>query len=100
MYSLVYAAQADKDLQAIYDFIAEDNPDRAGGFLREMEQQILRLREFPYIGVESRHEELKALGIRVLPYSGYLIFYIAKDKDKTVNIVRVLNGSINYSRLF
>ncbi len=100
MYELQYAEQADKDLQAIFEYIAQDNKERASLYLGEIEKQILYLREFPKIGRESSYAELRAHGIRILPYDDYLVFYTVNEKTRTVNIVRVLRGSVDYKRLF
>ena len=100
MYKLIYANEADSDLQAIYDYIAQDNPERASSYLGEIEQQILHLQEFPNIGSESKYPELKVQGIRILPFEDYLAFYTIDEKAKSVNIIRVLHGSVNYKRLF
>lgn len=100
MYKLIYANEADNDLQAIYDYIAKDNPERASTFLGEIEKQLLHLRDFPNIGHESKYTELRALGIRILPYEDYLIFHTVDETRETVNIVRVLRGSVNYKSLF
>lgn len=100
MFKLIYAVEADNDLQAIYDYIAKDNPDRAVSYLGEIEKQILRLKEFPNIGHESKYSELKALGVRILPFDDYLIFHTVNERNNIINIVRVLHGSTDYKRLF
>ncbi len=100
MFRLIYANEADKDLQSIFDYIAQDNPERASSYLGEIEEQLLHLRDFPNIGNESKYAELRALGIRILPFDDYLIFHTVNEKDKAVNIVRVLHGSVNYKQLF
>ena len=72
MYQLIYADEADKDLTAIYNYIACDSAERASKFLGQIENCILQLRDFPDIGIESKYKELRALGIRVLPYENIL----------------------------
>lgn len=100
MYKLVYANEAANDLQAIFDYISQDDKTRASKYLGEIEEQILRLKDFPNIGHISKYTELDALGIRVLPYGDYLIFHIVNEKAKEISIVRVLHGSLNYKHLF
>lgn len=100
MFKLIYAVEADNDLQAIYDYIATDNPDRAVSYLGEIEKQILRLKDLPNIGHESKYSELKALGVRILPFDDYLIFHTVNERNNIINIVRVLHGSTDYKRLF
>ena len=100
MYKLIYANEADNDLQTIFNYISQDDEIRASKYLSEIEKQILRLKEFPNIGHDSKFTELYALGIKVLPYDDYLIFHIVNEKEKEIKIVRVLHGSVNYKRLF
>jgi len=100
MYELIYAEEADNDLTAIYNYIAEDSIERARAYLGKMENCILQLKDFPEIGSESRYKELRAIGIRILPFENYLIFYTVNNKDKAVNIIRILHGSVNYRKLF
>ena len=100
MYKLIYADEANNDLQSIFDHIAHDDELRASNYLGEIEKQMLRLQDFRHIGHDSKYAELYALGIKVLPYDDYLIFYTVTEKTESVNIVRVLHGSVNYKRLF
>lgn len=100
MYKINYTEHADFDLTAIFDYIAEDNKDRAITYLSEMEKSILLLSEFPMMGATGKFPELQALGIRMVVHDKYLIFYTVDQQRETVNIVRVLNGSVNYKKLF
>ena len=100
MYELIYANEAANDLQVIFDYIAQDDEIRASKYLSEIERQILRLKDFPNIGHDSKYSELYALGIKILPFDDYLIFYTISEKSEEIDIVRVLHGSVNYKRLF
>lgn len=100
MYELVYAEEADNDLTAIYNYIADDSVERARNYLGKIESCILQLKDFPKIGSESKYKELRALGIRILPFENYLIFYTINNRQNLVNIIRVLHGSVNYRKLF
>lgn len=100
MYNLIYSLLADEDLTAIYNYIAADSPARASAYMGKMEQSILKLCDFPNIGTEGRYPELVNLGVKVLPFDDYLIFYTVNADAEQVRIVRVLHGSVNYRRLF
>jgi len=100
MYKLFYTEEADRDLVAIYNYIAEDSPERAGNYLGKIEKCILQLQDFPNLGNVSRYAELNKLGIKMLPFEDYLIFYTVNSGAETVNVIRVLHGSVNYRRLF
>ncbi len=100
MYTLVYAEEVESDLKAIFNYIAEDSSARASAYLGKIENCILQLQDFPEIGHLCRYHELKNLGIRILPFEDYLIFYTISKKQQTVNIVRVIHGSVNYRKIF
>lgn len=100
MYNLIYSPLADEDLTAIYNYIAADSPTRASAYMGKMEQYILKLRDFPNMGAEGRYPELVNLGVKVLIFDDYLIFYTVNATAEQVRIVRALHGSVNYRRLF
>lgn len=100
MFQLRYSDTANRDLETIFNYIAEDSRQTAVVYLGKMEECILKLRDFPEPGHMCRYPELSALGIRVLTFQKYLIFYTIDEKQEIVNIVRVLHGSRDYRRLF
>ena len=100
MYRILYAEKADEDLTEIYNFIASDSPERAAAYLGKMESCILQLQEFPNIGNGGKYPELVKLGIRMLSFEDYLVFYTVNQAEMCVHVLRVLHGSVNYRRLF
>lgn len=100
MYKIYYSNLSDSDLQEIYDYIASDSSYNAIRYLSKIEKLILKLAEAPNIGVKPRYPELVLLGLQVLIFEKYLIFYKVREQEKEVEIVRVLNGQRNYIKLF
>ena len=100
MYRILYAEKADEDLTEIYNYIAVDSPARAAAYLGKMESCILQLKDFPNIGYSGKYPELVKLGIRMLPFEDYLVFYTVSQAEMCVHVLRVLHGSVNYRRLF
>lgn len=86
-----FSPSALKDLQGIFDYIAQDNPSAAGRFVRKLKQSCHRIADFPSIGV-ARDDLVP--GVRCFPVGIYLIFY--RFGDMGVEIVRVLHGSRDY----
>ncbi|MEG1805591.1 MAG: type II toxin-antitoxin system RelE/ParE family toxin, partial [Clostridia bacterium] len=95
-----YADEANDDLVEIYNYIASDNMEMAKAFMAKMKSSIELLSSMPQLAPQSRYPELKALGIRVLVFEQYLIFYVINEDLKEVDIVRVRNGVTNYKNLF
>ena len=89
------AAEAERDLEAIGDYIARDNPPRAVSFLREIRQKCLRLAEMPErFPLVRRYERF---GIRRRLHGNYLIFYRV-EQDRVV-VLHVLHGAADYASL-
>lgn len=86
------SAEAEHDLEAIGDYIARANPERAISFLRELREQCLGLSDMPQrFPLVSRYE---AAGVRRRSHGNYLIFYRIEG-DKVV-IIHILHGAQDY----
>ncbi len=90
---LTEAARA--DLEAIGDHIAQDNPTRARGFIKEL---IASARA---IGAAPRGSPLvpryEHLGVRRRVHGAYLIFY--RVEAARITILHVLHGARDYEAL-
>ena len=95
MPQLLKRPEAENDLEEIWWFIAQDSPDSADKFLDRIQDSCLALVDFPKIG--ASREELKA-ALRSQPVGNYLIFYFSLEDG--VDIIRVLHGSRDMTRLF
>jgi toxin ParE1/3/4 len=92
-FSLRYLPAAVDDLTAIFDWIAADNPARAGTFLDQIDQTIRHLESHPFLGRIPRDEKLQNFGYRVLVIEAYLVFYLLRGK--AIEIHRIIYGSRN-----
>jgi plasmid stabilization system protein ParE len=92
---LTFTNAAERDLEAIGDYIAEDNPTRAATFVRELRKDCALLTSMP-----ERHPPLpryEASGIRRRVYGRYLIFY--RIQNETVQILHILHGAMDYEAI-
>lgn len=86
-------AEAERDLEAIGDHIAADNPERALSFIREMRAACLALADFPErFALVPRYE---AEGVRHRVHGNYLIFY--RVGDGIVDVLHILHGATDYA---
>lgn len=95
MAKLVILPAARADLIDIGDFIALDNRPRAASFVAEIEGKIVEVGERP--GSFQKRDELHK-GLRHARHGRYLIFFIEVGDE--VQIVRVIQGSRDFQRLF
>jgi toxin ParE1/3/4 len=96
MFKLIISPEAKADLDEIWDYIAEDNPEAAGRFLSLLLAECRLLTDSPYIGKERG--DLGREGVRSLPFKNYIVLYqIEKD---TVDILHIFHAKRDYPRLF
>jgi toxin ParE1/3/4 len=88
-------AEAERDIEAVADYIARDNPERALSFVRELRGKCRDLADFPdRFPLVPRYE---ALGVRHRIHGDYLIFYRASAEEVTV--IHVLHGAMDYAAI-
>lgn len=89
------SSEARRDLIAIGDYIARDNPSRAHSFIKELTNKCAGLADIPLgYAIVPRYG---ARGIRRCVHGNYQIFYRA-DGD-LIFVVRVLHGARDYEAL-
>jgi toxin ParE1/3/4 len=87
--------EAEADLDEIWLYIAQDDPNAADRFLDLIEERCQLLAENPLMG-RSRPD--LAPYLRSFPVGGYVIFYLPMENG--VEIVRVVSGARNLEALF
>lgn len=95
MSKVVKRPLAATDLDEIWWYIAQDNPDAADRFLDKIEERCRTLAQFPNMGVSR--DELHP-GLRSLPVGKYLIFYLTIEGG--IEVVRVLPGMMDIDAFF
>ena len=85
---------ANHDLDGIFDWIAEDNPDAAERHVRRLVEAALALHDFPERGpLRSEIGE----GVRSLTVARYLVLY--RIESDAVEIVRFIHGARDLKRI-
>lgn len=87
--------QAEADLDDIWWYIAQDNPDAADLFLDKIEERLYALAQFPDMGITR--DELMPL-LRSMGIGNYLIFYLPLADG--IEVVRILSGVRDIDPLF
>ena len=93
--NIYYLAKAREDLEVILDFIAQDNLQRAQDYLQFLQTSIVKLADFPKLGVECKRKHIRR-NCRVLIIEEYLVFYQIDETSQNIKIGRVLHRSVNY----
>jgi len=98
-YQINITEAAEKDLGDIINYIFADNPTAAFKVATRIEKNILKLENFPLIGIVPRIRHLALKGYRILIVDDYLIFYVISSKE-IIEIRRIVSGKRNYQFLF
>ncbi|MDP4880005.1 MAG: type II toxin-antitoxin system RelE/ParE family toxin [Opitutales bacterium] len=89
MSNYALSQRAEEDIESILDYIAEDDPQAALSFYKDLERVFRRLARHPRIGRE-RNEITQ--GIRSIPIGRYLIFF---ELENPVQLIRVLHSAMD-----
>ena len=94
IYSVNISTQADKDIRAIYEYIALTlmSPENANAQLSRLEDRINKLDNLPKRFPKYKNE------IRFMPVDNYLVFYTVEEVSKNVSILRVMYGKRNIEK--
>ncbi|MBL28520.1 MAG: plasmid stabilization protein [Rhodospirillaceae bacterium] len=87
---IVRRPAARADLEAIWSYIAADDPERATAFLRALERRTLVLAENPRLG-PARFPNFP--GLRCFSAEGYLIIYRPLPEETGIELVRLIHGA-------
>jgi len=87
--------RATADLDEIWLYIAQNNPDAADKFIGELTSRFPKLASMPKM---ARLREELSPGLRSLPVGRYIVFY--RQNEDGVEIIRVLHGARNFPPLF
>ena len=88
------AEPAGDDLEDIWEYVAQSNPEAANKLIKLITGKFKLLRDHPQIG----REENRLLGaLRSFPVSSYIIFY--KPFDNGVEILRILHAARDIEKI-
>ena len=74
-FDVKYTESAEEDLDNIFEYIAEDNLEKAIEFTEELRKSANLLADFPFMGREREDEELLLINSRKKVYRNYIIYY-------------------------
>ncbi len=84
-----------RDLDGIWDYLAESDPERASRFIRQLRDRMEVLAEHPMVG---RSRDDLSSNLRSFPFGDYVVFYYPAEGG--VIISRVLHSRRNIEGLF
>lgn len=99
-YAIIITPAAENDLQEAFSYIATEllEPQTAVNLCNRIEQEILKLRTMPNRHAPYKKEPWSSRGVRFFPVGNFLIFYITRESDCTVHVLRVMYGGRNVEK--
>lgn len=98
---IVFTDTAKSDLRDIAFYLADLSKDKnlAIRFVKELQERVKVLEQFPEIGSIPKDRVLKSQGYRFLVHKDYLLFYLYEKAENKVYILAVFNGKRDYMRV-
>jgi len=96
MAAIRWTFQAEKWLQGIHNYIAQDNPVAAQKVVMDIYKKTELLTDFPEIGYKYCDE--KEGEIRILLYGHYRIAYLINKTSDSLDIIGVFHGALEIER--
>jgi len=99
-YAVSLYPSAERDLESIFDYVFDASKERgvATKLLDEIENEITKLSFMPNSCPKVNEERLAKKGFRKLLFGEYVIPFLVDEAEKTVYVVRVFHGKMNYQR--
>jgi toxin ParE1/3/4 len=100
-YTIKVTPIAFEDLDEIYGYISNElyNEGAADNTMQKIEASIMRLKDFPFSCSFVMDELLKDKGYRKLIVENYIVFYLVREGERQVVVMRVLYGRQKYQDL-
>ena len=94
MYDVNIMQSAKNEIHGIYRYIATelDNPTAADRHVSLIQEKISALQENPERYPLVRDKYLAEKGIRYIVVQNYLVFFVVREENKVVSVMRVLYG--------
>ena len=90
-YQVNLTQQAQKDLEHIFYYIADDNINNATNFILQLEKDIYSLEDFPESNPFIPENEFFGTDYRHLIYRKYRVVY--RIVEKSVFVLRIFHGA-------
>jgi len=101
MYKIRIMKPAQIEMREIYRYIADDlhNPIAAARRISLIDDAIQSLRESPARFALVQDDYLASKGYRVIVVKKHLVFFVVREHERVVSVMRVLYGRRDWMRL-
>lgn len=100
MTPVLFTHQANADLAALAEYIAEDNPDRARLFITRVDRRCAQLGTFPYSGRLRLEFTVGRYAVRSITVQKRVLVFYRVAGNEVVEILRIVDGRRDFRTLF
>lgn len=86
-----------RELEAISDYIAQDNPAAANSTVRRIREVIQRTARMPKAGRAGRVAGSREV---VVPGTSYVVAYRVLENEKMIHVLAILHGAQEWPKSF
>ena len=100
-YKIQFSKDARKDLIDIYSYIKYNlqEPNIAKKLVKKIREEVYKLEDNPTIYAIIKDEIIKKREIRKIKVNNYIVFYRLEENNKIVEIVRIMYGRRNWTKI-
>ena len=100
-YKIQFSKDARKDLIDIYSYIKYNLQELAIAkkLLKKIKEEIYKLEDNPTIYAIIKDEIMKKREIRKIKVNNYIVFYKVEEKNKIVEIIRIMYSRRNWTKI-
>ena len=100
-YKIQFSKDARKDLKDIYIYIKYNlqEPIIAKKLIDKIRKEIYKLEDNPIVYTIIKDEIIKKREIRKIKVNNYIVFYRVEENNKIVEIVRIMYGRRNWTKI-
>jgi plasmid stabilization system protein ParE len=99
-FRIILSPEAGGDLQAIYDYVAQDSPTNAAKLVGRLLDAIESLATFPHRTVAEHRSGKLRYPVRSLPVRPYVVYFRVIDEEQAVRVLSVRHGARRKPREF
>lgn len=99
-YKIVYTNSSRKDMRQMRNYIVKTFKYREYGvnFSKKIKEGVNKIADAP-LGYQQIELEYRGYDIRMLVHKTYLLFYIVDFRQRSITILRILQGGMDWMRI-
>jgi len=101
-YKVIFEESAQNDMDGIFHYISEEAmmPAAAVKTIENIKDEIYYYLSYMPLFPLADDKRLARKGVRKMVVKKYLVFFVVDENENTVNVIHIIHGARNWTRLF